>query len=115
VIEPLAFATTAACALLALACLIFAARYRFQYMVPYLVGVELALLVQTVAIIIARSGGYQPRASGENWAYVVTALLTLPLLAPLARRPRWWSAVILAVALAVLAVVVVRLQTTWRH
>ena len=114
-IEPLAFATTAVCALLALACLLFAARYRFRYVLPYLVGIELALLVQTAAIVIARIGGYQPRASGENWAYVVTALLTLPLLAPLARRPRWWSAVILAAALAVLAVVVVRLQTTWRH
>ena len=114
-IEPLAFATAATCALLALACLIFAARYRFHYVLPYLIGIELALLIQTVAIVIARLGGYQPRASGENWAYLVTALLTLPLLAPLARRPRWWSAVILAVALAVLAVVVVRLQTTWRH
>jgi hypothetical protein len=115
VIEPLAFATAAACALLALGCLVFAARYRFRYVLPYLAGIELALLVQTVAIVIARIGGYQPRASGENWAYVVTALLTLPLLAPLGRRPRWWSAVIIAVTLAVLAVVVVRLQTTWRH
>jgi hypothetical protein len=115
VIEPLAFATTAACALLALGCLLFAARYRFDRVLPYLVGIELALIVQTVAIVIARIGGHQPRESGENWAYVVTALITLPLLAPLARRPRWWSAVILAVALGVLAVVVIRLQTTWRH
>ena len=79
-IEPLAFATAAGCALLALACLLFATRYRFDRVLPYLVGIE-----------------------------------GLPLLAPLVRRPRWWSAVILAVALAVLAIVVVRLQTTWRH
>jgi hypothetical protein len=87
VIEPLVFATTAACALLALGCLLFAARYRFHRVLPYLIGIELALVVQAAAIVIARLGGYQPRESGENWAYVVTALLT----------------------------VVIRLQTTWRH
>jgi hypothetical protein len=114
VIEPLAFATTAVCALVALACLLFAARYNFARVLPYPVAVEVAMAVQTIAIVITRLGGYRPRESGENWAYVVTSLVVLPLIAPLARRSRWWAAMILAVALAVEATVVIRLQTTWR-
>ena len=114
-IEPLAFATTAACVLVALGCLMVAWRYNFARVLPYLIGIEAAMLVQTVAIGIARVGDYQPRESGENWAYVVTSLVILPLIAPVIRRSRWWAAVILAVALAVEAIVVIRLQTTWRR
>jgi hypothetical protein len=114
VIEPLAFATTVVCALMALACLVFAARYDFARALPFLAGIEVAMVVQTIAVVIARLGGHQPRESGENWAYVVTSLAVLPLVAPLARRSRWWAAVILAAALAVEAIVVIRLQTTWR-
>lgn len=114
-IEPLAFATTAACVLVALAGLALAWRYNLARVLPYLIGIEVAMLVQTVAIVIARIGGYQPRESGENWAYVVTSLVILPLVAPAVRRSRWWAAVILAVALAVEAIVVIRVQTTWRR
>ncbi|RJQ70147.1 hypothetical protein D5S17_29535 [Pseudonocardiaceae bacterium YIM PH 21723] len=110
-IESLAFATTLGCAVLALACLFGAARYRFARVLPYLVVVELALVVQTVAIVL---DGHRPKHSGEHWAYVVTALLWLPVFAPLARRPRWWSAVLLGLALVLLAVVVIRMQTVWR-
>jgi uncharacterized membrane protein len=115
VIEVLAFATTVVCALLALVLPVLAGRYRWRRVPPYLVVIEAALVVQAIAVVISRFGGYSPRESAENWAYVVTSLVLIPLVAPFARRDRWWSAVLLAITLVVLAIVVVRMQTTWRH
>jgi hypothetical protein len=59
--------------------------------------------------------GHRPAESATHLAYLITSLLVLPAAATqVARDDGPWPAALLAVALVLAAVVVVRMQTTWR-
>ncbi|WP_328646208.1 hypothetical protein OHS58_44070 [Amycolatopsis sp. NBC_00348] len=113
-IEPLAFATTALCLLSGLTALVVSAtgRYRWPPWRPLAVLIELALLAQAIAGL---ASPHHPAEPGTHVAYLVTSLAILPAaLAWGARDDTRSAGVLLAVALLTLAVLVIRLQTTWR-
>ncbi|GAA0602860.1 hypothetical protein GCM10010174_18890 [Kutzneria viridogrisea] len=116
-IEVLAFATTVVCGLLALGVLLTAAagRYRWRAVRPALAGVELAVLAQAVADVCGQLAGHRMAEQLTHNAYLATSLLVLPVTATqIARDNGRWAGLLLAAALIALAVVVVRMQTTWR-
>ncbi|WP_326946490.1 hypothetical protein OG439_45325 [Amycolatopsis sp. NBC_01307] len=113
-IEPLAFATTALCLLAGLTALVVSAagRYRWPPWRPLAVLIELALLAQAIAGL---ASPHHPAEPGTHVAYLLTSLAVLPAaLAWGARDDTRSAGVLLAVALLTLAVLVIRLQTTWR-
>lgn len=116
-IEVLAFATTVVCALGGLVVLGAGVlgRYRWRGVLPALVTIEVALVVQAVADLLGQAGGHRLAETGTHAAYLVTSLVVLPAAGTqTARDDGRWSAVLVAAALVALAVVVVRMQTTWR-
>ena len=113
-IEPLAFATTVVCLLGGLTALVVSAagKYRRPRWRPLVVLVELALVVQAIADLVSE---HHPAEPGTHLAYLVTSLVVLPAaLAWGARDTSRVAGTLIAVALLTLAVLVVRLQTTWR-
>jgi hypothetical protein len=77
--------------------------------------VEVALLVLTVAALVAWVGGDGPAEVGTFVGYLVTLVCLPPLAAVLARmEPTRWGSVIVTVVCLVIPVVVVRLQQTWQ-
>ena len=115
-IEPLAFATTVVCAIGGLVVLGAGVlrRYRWRRVLPVLATIEAALVVQAVADALGQFGGHRLAETSTHVAYLATSLAVLPAAATQARDDGRWSAVLVAAALLVLAVVVVRMQTTWR-
>jgi hypothetical protein len=114
VIEPLAFATTALCLLSGLTVLVVAlsGHYRWPRWRPLAAFVELALLTQAIADLFS---SHHPAEPGTHLAYLVTSLAVLPAALAWGARDNTRSAgALLAVALLTLAVLVIRLQTTWR-
>lgn len=89
--------------------------FRQARFVPTLVLLELGLLVQAVLDLVALARGHHLREPVTHLAYLVTCLALVPVVAVQTRGDDGrWSALLLAVAMVVLAVLVVRLQTTWR-
>lgn len=115
-IEVLAFATTVVCAIGGLVVLGTGVlgRYRRSAVLPLLVMVEVVLLVQAVADVLGQAGGHRPAETATHAAYLGASLVVLPAAGPQARDDGRWSAVLIAAALLALAVIVVRMQTTWR-
>jgi hypothetical protein len=116
-IEPLALATTVSCLVLGLVILIRAAvgRYRWRTIMPSLVVVQSAVVIQAVAVAVALVTGHRPGEPATHVAYLAASVLVLPVAAAqTARDDGGWAGVLVAVAVLVLAVVVVRMQATWR-
>lgn len=115
-IESLAFTTTVVCVAGGFVVLGtgLAGRYRRRRVLPALVVIELALLVQAAADVAGLLGGDHPGEPGTHLAYLVTSLVILPAALGTAPDDGRWAAVLIALALLVLAVLVIRMQTTWR-
>lgn len=89
--------------------------FRWPRFVPTLVIVEAALVVQAVADGIGLARGHRPGEQGPHLAYLATSLLVVPAAATQARAEDGrWAGLLVAAGLLVVAVVVVRLATTWR-
>lgn len=90
-------------------------RYRWQTVVPMLLMLECALLVQGILDATGILRGHRPGELATHLAYLVTSLAVLPVAAVQGGgEDGRWPAVLIAVALLVCAVIVIRLQTTWR-
>jgi hypothetical protein len=115
-IEVLAFATTVVCAIGGLVVLGTGVlgRYRRSAVFPLLVMIEAVLLVQAVADVLGQVGGHRLAETTTHAAYLGASLVVLPAAGTQARDDGRWSAVLIAAALIALAVIVVRMQTTWR-
>ena len=80
-----------------------------------LAAIQLAVVVQAVLDVVRLARGHRVPEPVTHVAYLVVGMLLVPLAAAETRRDDGrWSGVLVAVALLVLAVVVVRMQTTWR-
>ncbi|WP_163509449.1 hypothetical protein [Fodinicola acaciae] len=115
-IDGLALAITLTCAAAGIAVLAAAAldRYRWRAAWPTVAILEAALLLQALLDLVGQLGGHRPAEPVTHLAYLVVSLAALPVTATQVAKNDRWSGVLLAVALIVLAVIVVRLQTTWR-
>jgi uncharacterized membrane protein len=112
VIEPLAFTTTIACIIVATILLV---RGHWRKLAPTLAIIQLAVVVQAVADAISVARGHRPGEEATHIAYLLTSLVILPAAVGLAgREDRRRTANALGIGLLVLAVVVIRMQTTWR-
>jgi len=114
VIEPLAFATTMLCLLSGLTALVVSAagRYHWPRWRPLSVLIELALLAQAIAGL---GSDHHPAEPSTHVAYLLTSLAILPAALAWGARDNTRSAgALLAIAFLTLAVLVIRLQTTWR-
>jgi hypothetical protein len=117
VIDPLAFGTTLACLATAftLVVAVFTGRYRLRGFAPMFVLIQLALILQAVLDVVGLVGGHRTPDPTTHLAYLTTSLVLLPVaVGTTSRQEDRWSAGVLAVALLAVAVVVVRLITTWR-
>jgi hypothetical protein len=120
VIDGLAFTLTVGAFGLAVlvAGLAVAGRFRARRPAPLLVLLELGLLGQAALDVAGLAGGHRVAALPTHLAYLVTSVLLLPAVVGWAfggrRAPDRWSALVLAAGLLAVAVVVVRLMTTWR-
>ena len=78
-----------------------------------LVALELGLLLQAALALGGLALGSEPREPATSLGYLAASVLILPAVMPAARsRSRWDTGVIALVCLA-LAVVCMRLRTTW--
>jgi hypothetical protein len=117
VIDPLAFGITLACVVTAITLIgsVITGRYRVRGFAPAFLLVEVALLVQAGFDVAGLIGGHRPPEPLTHAAYLATSLVVLPVaVGATSREQDRWSAGVVAVALLALAVVVVRLTTTWR-
>ncbi|MCW2686377.1 MAG: hypothetical protein JWR37_1267 [Mycobacterium sp.] len=116
-IDPLAFGTTLACLVTAIALVVtvVTGRYRLRGFAPMFALIQLMLVVQAVLAVVGLVDGHRTPELTTHLAYLVTSQGVLPVaVATTSRQEDRWSAGVLAVALLALAVVVVRLITTWR-
>lgn len=116
-IDQLALAITLACLIAALYVGVrgVLGRHRWRGTWPTLAVIECAMLVQAGVDLLAQASGRHPGEPVTHLAYLATSLAVLPVAASQAARDNGrWAAVLVAVALLVLAVVVIRMQTTWR-
>jgi len=117
VIDALSLALTVLAAGTALAVLATAAggRFRRSAFAPALSLLEAGLAVQAALDVIGLARGHRPGEQATHVAYLVASLVVVPLAALETRRADGgWSAALLAVALVAVAVLVIRMQTTWR-
>ena len=76
---------------------------------------ELAVLVQAALDVIGQVRGHVPGERATHVAYLVATVALLPAVAGYVHGDDGrWAAALLAIALVVLAILVIRLQTTWR-
>lgn len=116
-IDALAFTITVGCVGGGVAVLVLAlaGRYRWRRIAPTLLAVQVLLVVQAVLDAVGLVGGHRPGEPATHLAYVVTSLVVLPAAVGWAGRgDDRWTAAVVGMALVVLAVVVVRMMTTWR-
>jgi hypothetical protein len=116
-IDALSLAITVTCGVagIAVLCAALLNRYRWRAALPTVIVVEAALLIQAVLDIAGLLGGHHPAEQATHLAYLVTSLAVLPVAGSQVIRDNGrWAGILLAVALLALAVIVVRLQTTWR-
>ena len=83
-------------------------------LLPAVWVIEAALVLQAVLDVAALLGGHRPRNTPEHLCYVALSLATLPIVLTQARRYGRAAAIVLGVGLLFVAVIVVRMQTTWR-
>lgn len=85
------------------------------FQIPGIAVVEVALVVQAVALGVGQAGGHEVPDGVLLWGYLITSLIMLPLAFGWAfvERTRW-SSVILAVAAAVVVVLQVRIWQLWQ-
>jgi hypothetical protein len=117
VIEPLAAGITIAGLIAALVIGVQAATgsFRVARAAPTLLVLEVALVVQAVAAVIGLARGHHPSEPTTHLAYLVVSLVVLPVAAFQVRGEGGrWAGALTAVALVIVAVLVIRLQTTWR-
>lgn len=115
-IEPLAIAITVVAALAALVTgsVCVAGTYRWTALAPTLALVEAALAIQAVVDLVGIARGHRPGEPGVHLAYLATSVLVIPAAAAQVRGDDdRWSGALCAAALLVVAVLVVRLATTW--
>lgn len=111
-IEPLAFTTTFTCVIVAL---ILFVRGHWRKLAPTLAIVQLAVVVQAIADAISVARGHRPGEAATHIAYLLTSVVILPAAIGLAGREDCRrTAHALGIALLILAVIVIRMQTTWR-
>ena len=81
-----------------------------------LVGVlEAGLAVQAAVAVARLFGGHRPGEPGPFVAYLTVSVLVLPVIALQVRADdSRWATALVAIGALVVAVVVVRAQTTWR-
>lgn len=117
-IDALAIATVLTCAGSAVWTLVAVTlgRYRWRAAVPALVVIQAALLLQATLDVAGVVGGRHLAEPATHLAYVGASLVVLPVAATQVSREKEtrWGGILLAVALLVLAVIVVRMQATWR-
>jgi uncharacterized membrane protein (DUF2068 family) len=116
-IDALAFAVALLAAGTAIAVGVAAARrgYRRAAFGPAVGVLQSGLVVQAVLDVVGLARGHHPGEPATHLAYLVASLIVLPLAAYETRRDDGgWSAVVLAGALVVVAVLVVRMEATWR-
>lgn len=90
-------------------------RYRWRTIVPVLLAVEAMLVALVVLQLAGLAGGHRPAEPATHLAYLGTSPLVLPVAAGQAGGDDGvWAGLLVAAAAFVLAVLVVRLQTTWR-
>jgi hypothetical protein len=117
VIDSLAAALTVVALLAAVVTVVvvIVGRYRARPTVLFLGGFEFVLLVQGAVAVAGLLGGHEAREPGTFLAYLAVSVLVLPATILQVRGDDdRWAGVLVAVALAVVAVVVVRAETTWR-
>lgn len=82
---------------------------------PTLVLIQAGLLVQAALDVIGLARGHHPRELPTHLAYLVVSVALVPIAAVQTRGDDGlWSGLLLTIALIVLAVLLIRLQTTWR-
>lgn len=116
-IDALALAVTVACigAAIVVAVQALAGTFRWTRVAPTLVLVEAVLLVQAVLDVVGLARGHRPGEPGPHLAYLVISVLVVPAVALQVRGDDdRWAGVLVASALVVVAVLVVRMTTTWR-
>ncbi|SHH64923.1 hypothetical protein SAMN05443575_4269 [Jatrophihabitans endophyticus] len=117
-IDSLALAITLTCLLVALGALAatVTGRFRAERFAGALLVVETALVLQLIGSIVGLRRGHRLSEPATFVAYLVFSVLVLPVAVSQVRGTvgRWAGGVVVA-ALVVQAVVVVRLQTVWRH
>ena len=116
-IDSLSLTITLGCLLVGIGALVASVpgRFRAERFSGALLVVEMALLLQAVLAIVGLARGHRPGELATFVAYLVVSVVVLPVAASQVRGTtgRWAGAVVTA-AFVVQAVLVVRLQTTWR-
>jgi hypothetical protein len=117
VIDPLAFSTTLICIGIAAVVAVRLARrrYRWRAIVPALLLVQAMLVVLAILDVVGLAGGHRPAEPATHLAYLGASLTVLPAVGSQAARDDGvWAGVLVVAATVALAVIIVRLQTTWR-
>jgi len=90
-------------------------RYRWRGIAPALLAIEVMLVVLAILDVAGLAGGHRPAEPATHLAYLGASLVVLPAAASQAAGDDgFWAGLLVAVAAVALAVVIVRLQTTWR-
>lgn len=116
-IESLALTTTVVCVVAAVVVLVRAAggHHRWAAVAPLLLILQIALLLQAVVDVVGLLRGHHPAETATHLAYLLTSLAVLPVATGQAGRDDGrWAGVLVGISLLAVAVVVVRMQTTWR-
>lgn len=118
-IESLAASTALAGVAISVWVAVAAARgtYRWRRALLALAALEIALIVDAIADVIALARGHHPKEPGVHLAYLIVSLLIAPVVGVQIAGDNTssrWSAGLAAVGALVIAVVVIRAQTTWR-
>ena len=78
-----------------------------------LVALELGLALQAAIALAGLALGSEPREPATSLGYLAASVLILPAVIPSARSRSRWDAGVIALVCLALAVVSVRLRTTW--
>lgn len=115
-IDALSFAIAVGCVGAAAATVVLAGsgRVATARMLPTVHLIEAALLLQALLDVFALLRGHRARDTVEHLSYVVLSVGTLPVVLARTRRRSTAAAVVLGLGLLFVAVLVVRMQTTWR-
>lgn len=116
-IDAVAFSVALACVVVAgfVGIRLATRRYRWRAIVPALLAIEAMLIVLAVLDIAGLAGGHHPAEPATHLAYLGTAPVVLPVAASQAAGDDGlWAGLLVGAAAVVLAVLIVRLQTTWR-
>jgi hypothetical protein len=82
---------------------------------PALVLLQFGLVTQAILDGFGLARGHAPRELSTHLAYLAVSLVVVPIVAAQTRGDDGrWSAALVGLALLVVAVLVIRLQTTWR-